>query len=112
MSSNVFSRMLTMDFYGRNDITLGAFLERYCFSPTYTCPSQECSVPVRDHIRKFVHESGCVDVVLRKLDSDMGVAAPSSIHVWSWCKVCKQVCGTLILFLMCEGDEVTVVCFC
>ncbi|XP_050725052.1 1-phosphatidylinositol 3-phosphate 5-kinase-like isoform X2 [Eriocheir sinensis] len=83
--------MLTMDFYGRNDITLGAFLERYCFSPTYTCPSHECSVPVHDHIRKFVHEAGCVDVVLRKLDSDMGVATPSSIHVWSWCKVCKQL---------------------
>lgn len=83
--------MLTMDFYGRNDITLGAFLERYCFSPTYTCPSSECTVAVRDHIRKFVHDAGCVDVVLRKLDTDGDVCTPASILVWNWCKVCKQV---------------------
>ncbi|XP_063879868.1 1-phosphatidylinositol 3-phosphate 5-kinase-like isoform X3 [Scylla paramamosain] len=83
--------VLTMDFYGRNDIPLGAFLERYCFSPTYTCPSGQCSVPVLDHIRKFVHDTGCVDVVLRNLDTDLDVANTGSILVWSWCKVCRQV---------------------
>ena len=80
-----------MDFYGRNDIPLGAFLERYCFSPTYTCPSGQCSVPVLDHIRKFVHDTGCVDVVLRNLDTDLDVANTGSILVWSLCKVCRQV---------------------
>ncbi|KAG0730325.1 1-phosphatidylinositol 3-phosphate 5-kinase [Chionoecetes opilio] len=83
--------VLTMDFYGRNDIPLGAFLERYCFCPTYTCPSGQCSVAVLDHIRKFVHDTGCVDVVLRRLDTDLDVANTGAILVWSWCKICRQV---------------------
>lgn len=27
----VVSRIVTMDFYGKNDLSLGVFLERYCF---------------------------------------------------------------------------------
>ncbi|XP_069947039.1 1-phosphatidylinositol 3-phosphate 5-kinase isoform X3 [Cherax quadricarinatus] len=83
--------VLTMDFYGRNDIPLGAFLERYCFSPTYTCPSSHCSVAVVDHIRKFVHDTGCVDVLLRRLDTVLDDSNSGSILMWSWCKVCRQV---------------------
>lgn len=26
-----FFRMVVMEFYGKNDLTLGVFLERYCF---------------------------------------------------------------------------------
>ncbi|XP_071531520.1 1-phosphatidylinositol 3-phosphate 5-kinase isoform X2 [Panulirus ornatus] len=83
--------VLTMDFYGRNDIPLGAFLERYCFSPTYTCPSSQCSVAVVDHIRKFVHDTGCVDVLLRRLDTVLDDTNSGSILMWSWCKICRQV---------------------
>ncbi|XP_042212733.1 1-phosphatidylinositol 3-phosphate 5-kinase-like isoform X2 [Homarus americanus] len=83
--------VLTMDFYGRNDIPLGAFLERYCFSPTYTCPSSQCSVAVVDHIRKFVHDTGCVDVLLRRLDTVLDDTNTGSILMWSWCKICRQV---------------------
>ncbi|XP_047499601.1 1-phosphatidylinositol 3-phosphate 5-kinase-like isoform X4 [Penaeus chinensis] len=83
--------VLTMDFYGRNDIPLGAFLERYCFSPTYTCPSSECSVAVVDHIRKFVHDTGCVEVLLRRLDTNLDDTNAGTILMWSWCKTCREV---------------------
>nr|XP_045605242.1 1-phosphatidylinositol 3-phosphate 5-kinase-like isoform X2 [Procambarus clarkii] len=83
--------VLTMDFYGRNDIPLGAFLERYCFCPTYQCPSSQCSVAVIDHIRKFVHDTGCVDVLLRRLDTVLDDSNSGSILMWSWCKICRQV---------------------
>ncbi|XP_076042433.1 1-phosphatidylinositol 3-phosphate 5-kinase fab1 isoform X3 [Oratosquilla oratoria] len=83
--------VLTMDFYGRNDIPLGAFLERYCFSPTYTCPSSDCSVAMVDHVRKFAHESGCVEVLLRKLETVLDEASVSTILMWSWCRVCREV---------------------
>ncbi|XP_063596090.1 1-phosphatidylinositol 3-phosphate 5-kinase-like isoform X3 [Penaeus indicus] len=83
--------VLTMDFYGRNDIPLGAFLERYCFSLTYTCPSSECSVAVVDHIRKFVHDTGCVEVLLRRLDTNLDDTNAGTILMWSWCKTCREV---------------------
>ncbi|XP_066965143.1 1-phosphatidylinositol 3-phosphate 5-kinase isoform X1 [Macrobrachium rosenbergii] len=83
--------VLTMDFYGRNDIPLGAFLERYCFSQTYMCPSTECSKGLVNHIRKFVHDTGCVDVLLRCLDTVLDDSNTGTILMWSWCKNCRQV---------------------
>ncbi|XP_068238143.1 1-phosphatidylinositol 3-phosphate 5-kinase isoform X3 [Palaemon carinicauda] len=83
--------VLTMDFYGRNDIPLGAFLERYCFSQTYMCPSTECSKGLVNHIRKFVHDTGCVDVLLRCLDTVLDDSNAGTILMWSWCKNCRQV---------------------
>ena len=79
-----------MDYYGRNDVPLGSFLERYCFKEFYKCPSQSCEVPMVDHVRRFVHSGGCIQIVLKKLDQ----AIPkhqNNILMWSWCKKCKQV---------------------
>ncbi|XP_014674475.1 PREDICTED: 1-phosphatidylinositol 3-phosphate 5-kinase-like [Priapulus caudatus] len=82
--------VVTMDFYGRNDITLGAFLERYCFRQTYLCPSVLCDTPMLDHIRKFSHEEGCVQIDLRKLEQP--IPGPGeNILMWSWCRKCRQV---------------------
>ncbi|XP_069052410.1 1-phosphatidylinositol 3-phosphate 5-kinase isoform X3 [Lepisosteus oculatus] len=83
--------IVTMEFYGKNDLTLGVFLERYCFSrPSYQCPSAFCDTPMVHHIRRFVHGSGCVQIVLKELDSPV----PGYQHTilnYSWCRVCKQV---------------------
>ncbi|KAI3355654.1 hypothetical protein L3Q82_004246 [Scortum barcoo] len=62
--------IVTMEFYGKNDLSLGVFLERYCF--------------------RFVHGSGCVQIVLKELDSPV----PGYQHTilnYSWCRICKQV---------------------
>ena len=92
-----------MDFYGRNDIALGGFLERFCFNRRYACPSASCRAPVTAHVRRFVHDAGAVLVIIRQLANPVAVAPPSedaaaaaavedrSILMWSWCKQCKQV---------------------
>ncbi|XP_060785498.1 1-phosphatidylinositol 3-phosphate 5-kinase isoform X2 [Neoarius graeffei] len=82
--------IVTMEFYGKNDLTLGIFLERYCFRPSYQCPSMYCETPMVHHIRRFVHGNGCVQIVLKELDSPV----PGYQHTilnYSWCRICKQV---------------------
>ena len=79
-----------MDYYGRNDITLGGFLERYCFRESYTCPSKTCDVPMSEHIRRFVHEQGSLLVVLKRLEKPMP-AYQDNILMWEWCRKCKEV---------------------
>ncbi|XP_066542381.1 1-phosphatidylinositol 3-phosphate 5-kinase isoform X7 [Hoplias malabaricus] len=82
--------IVTMEFYGKNDLTLGIFLERYCFRPSYQCPSVYCETPMVHHIRRFVHGNGCVQIVLKELDSPV----PGYQHTilnYSWCRICKQV---------------------
>uniref|UniRef100_A0A1A7YJS6 1-phosphatidylinositol 3-phosphate 5-kinase n=1 Tax=Iconisemion striatum TaxID=60296 RepID=A0A1A7YJS6_9TELE len=82
--------IVTMEFYGKNDLSLGVFLERYCFRPSYQCPSVFCETPMVHHIRRFVHSSGCVQIVLKELDSPV----PGYQHTilnYSWCRICKQV---------------------
>lgn len=82
--------VISMDFYGRNDISLGGFLERYCFRSAYTCPNGSCDTPMLEHVRKFVHESGCIQILLHHLDNPP-TAAQNAILMWSWCRKCRFV---------------------
>uniref|UniRef100_A0A7N6BBM4 1-phosphatidylinositol 3-phosphate 5-kinase n=1 Tax=Anabas testudineus TaxID=64144 RepID=A0A7N6BBM4_ANATE len=82
--------IVTMEFYGKNDLSLGIFLERYCFRPSYQCPSMFCETPMVHHIRRFVHGSGCVQIVLKELDSPVP-GYQHTILTYSWCRICKQV---------------------
>ncbi|KAK3611164.1 hypothetical protein CHS0354_026571, partial [Potamilus streckersoni] len=86
----VYPWLVTMEFYGKNDITLGGFLERFCFRQSYVCPSDSCDTPMVDHIRRFVHGNGCIAIVLKKLDNVIAIAK-TNILMWSWCRKCKQV---------------------
>ncbi|XP_070187506.1 1-phosphatidylinositol 3-phosphate 5-kinase-like isoform X2 [Littorina saxatilis] len=86
----VYPWVVTMTYYGRNDITLGGFLERFCFRESYTCPSPTCEVQMAGHIRRFVHGHGCINVLLKKLDNPVP-GAQENILLWSWCRRCKQV---------------------
>eukprot|EP00794_Sanderia_malayensis_P017724 gene17724-19496_t len=79
-----------MEFYGRNDITLGGFLERYCFRPSYICFSHNCDVPMVNHVRYFAHGDGSLYIHMRNLDSPIP-GYDRTILTWSWCKLCKQV---------------------
>lgn len=52
-----------------------------------------CETPMVHHIRRFVHGSGCVQIVLKELDSPV----PGYQHTilnYSWCRICKQVRAT------------------
>ena len=81
---------LYMEFYARNDITLGEFLERYCFRSSYICPSHNCDVPMVNHVRYFAHGRGSLHIHMRNLESPIP-GYDRTILIWSWCKVCKQV---------------------
>uniref|UniRef100_A0A670YKD0 1-phosphatidylinositol 3-phosphate 5-kinase n=1 Tax=Pseudonaja textilis TaxID=8673 RepID=A0A670YKD0_PSETE len=82
--------MVVMEFYGKNDLTLGVFLERYCFRPSYQCPNMFCETPMVHHIRRFVHGQGCVQIILKELDSPVP-GYQHTILTYSWCRLCKQV---------------------
>ncbi|XP_059146645.1 1-phosphatidylinositol 3-phosphate 5-kinase-like isoform X3 [Physella acuta] len=86
----VYPWIVNMEFYGRNDITLGGFLERFCFRPQYSCPSPTCDSPMTDHVRRFVHGNACINLLLKKLDNEVP-GGKENIFMWSWCKKCKQV---------------------
>ncbi|XP_075036346.1 1-phosphatidylinositol 3-phosphate 5-kinase isoform X3 [Mixophyes fleayi] len=89
-SSCVSPWIVTMEFYGKNDLTLGVFLERYCFRQSYQCPSVFCDTPMVHHIRRFVHGSGCVQIILKELDSPVP-GYQHTILTYSWCRICQQV---------------------
>ncbi|XP_059613913.1 putative 1-phosphatidylinositol 3-phosphate 5-kinase [Phlebotomus argentipes] len=78
---------LNMQFYGQNDIMLGHFLERYCFRSSYICPS--CNCPMMDHVRRYVHSMGCIQVQLAE-DQQKRSPDGGSILITSWCSVCKE----------------------
>ncbi|XP_045431514.1 1-phosphatidylinositol 3-phosphate 5-kinase isoform X7 [Pipistrellus kuhlii] len=88
--------IVTMEFYGKNDLTLGIFLERYCFRPSYQCPSMFCDTPMAHHIRRFVHGQGCVQIILKELDAPVP-GYQHTILTYSWCRVCKQVTPVVAL---------------
>lgn len=77
-----------MDFYGRNDIPLGCFLERYCFRSTYNCPSKSCDTPMVHHVRRFVHNVGCVTICLNHFENEF---SEDHIVMWTWCIKCQTV---------------------
>lgn len=77
-----------MEFYGKYDIALGGFLQRYCFRPDYVCPSESCSVAMLHHTRRFVHNSGALHVTLTRTSSPF---KHDTILMWNWCKICNYV---------------------
>ncbi|KAJ9599192.1 hypothetical protein L9F63_010323, partial [Diploptera punctata] len=83
--------VVCMDFYGHNDIPLGNFLERYCFRPSYKCPSESCNTPMVQHVRRFVHDMGCVHIILKELEKQIPDTEGSGIVMWNWCSKCKMV---------------------
>lgn len=61
-----------------------------CQRPSYQCPSMFCDTPMVHHIRRFVHGQGCVQIILKELDSPVP-GYQHTILTYSWCRICKQV---------------------
>eukprot|EP00051_Salpingoeca_urceolata_P003337 m.57058 g.57058 ORF g.57058 m.57058 type:complete len:1849 (+) comp12693_c0_seq1:1027-6573(+) len=91
-------RQLTLEFYGSMDVTLGQFIEEYCFRPGYTCPSGQCEKSIESHLRSFVHDRGRVNIGMERLRDPIDPGATGSeISMWSWCKVCQQVTPPVLM---------------
>ncbi|KAJ8019885.1 1-phosphatidylinositol 3-phosphate 5-kinase [Holothuria leucospilota] len=83
-------RTIQMEHYGKNDVTLGHFLDKFCFNTLYTCRSKSCETLMLQHIRRFVHGSGCIEIILRILEKPVN-DSENDIIVWSWCRRCQEV---------------------
>ncbi|XP_047360824.1 1-phosphatidylinositol 3-phosphate 5-kinase isoform X1 [Vespa velutina] len=88
----VYPWTVNMDLYGRNDIALGCFLERYCLTSEYKCPAKTCRAQIAQHVRRFAHDGGCVRIGLREMNSEpFGQENTNQILMWSKCIKCKSV---------------------
>jgi 1-phosphatidylinositol-3-phosphate 5-kinase len=100
-----------MHFYGHHDIPLGTFLEHYCLRPSYICASKLCRIPILHHVRRFVHDAGCVNVVVKELDVEIPDTEGNKIVMWSWCSKCQMVSDVCALrVIMTLSDKHFKVC--
>ncbi|XP_076640045.1 1-phosphatidylinositol 3-phosphate 5-kinase fab1 [Colletes latitarsis] len=84
--------VVNMDLYGRNDIALGRFLERYCLTSEYKCPAQACRAQIAHHVRRFAHDGGCIHISLNEMNSEpFAQEDTNQILMWSKCMRCKSV---------------------
>ncbi|OAD57576.1 Putative 1-phosphatidylinositol 3-phosphate 5-kinase [Eufriesea mexicana] len=83
--------VVNMDLYGRNDIALGRFLERYCLTSEYKCPAQACRAQIA-HVRRFAHDGGCIHISLSEMSTEpFSQENANQILMWSKCMKCKSV---------------------
>ncbi|KZC09496.1 Putative 1-phosphatidylinositol 3-phosphate 5-kinase [Dufourea novaeangliae] len=84
--------VVNMDLYGRNDIALGRFLERYCLTSEYKCPAQACRAQIAQHVRRFAHDGGCIHISLNEMSTEpFAQENANQILMWSKCMKCKSV---------------------
>nr|XP_034189980.1 1-phosphatidylinositol 3-phosphate 5-kinase [Osmia lignaria] len=84
--------VVNMDLYGRNDIALGRFLERYCLTSEYKCPAQACRAQIAQHVRRFAHDGGCIHISLSEMSTEpFSQENANQILMWSKCMKCKSV---------------------
>jgi hypothetical protein len=55
-----------IDYYSRNDLTLGQFLENYCFNLQLQCKAKNCNRSMLDHERSFFHHKGRLNVSIKE----------------------------------------------
>ena len=80
--------IIPMNYYGRNDISLGEFLHRYCFRDTYLC--QSCTIDMDKHQRHFVHGRLKIRISMQQLAAPIP-GGDSNIFTWSTCLKCAHV---------------------
>ncbi|GMR32732.1 hypothetical protein PMAYCL1PPCAC_02927 [Pristionchus mayeri] len=86
--------VVSMHFYGANDMTLGEFLTKFCFSKEYACPSSNCELPMLEHSRKLVCARICVEVTTQLMtptasSSSSSLESMEDIMAWHYCPSCK-----------------------
>eukprot|EP01088_Endostelium_zonatum_P008518 TRINITY_DN2153_c0_g1_i1.p1 TRINITY_DN2153_c0_g1~~TRINITY_DN2153_c0_g1_i1.p1 ORF type:complete len:1989 (-),score=536.03 TRINITY_DN2153_c0_g1_i1:43-6009(-) len=83
-----------IDYYTNNDLTLGQFLEDYCFDSVSKCP--KCNRIMSEHERCFVSGNGRLNVSVYEKDFELPIENPkmdknedkNSIQIFSYCKKC------------------------
>ena len=86
--------------YGREDVPLRSFLETFCFDENYRCANKVCETSIKQHMRRFCHEDGCVSVVLNTISKPLAKSDPTSpdrILTWKYCSACGHITSILPL---------------
>lgn len=88
------SQVVTLYHYGRNDLTLGYYVENLCLNADHRCSNAECDQPVERHIRSFAHGEARVLVGAERLKDPIpnpNFGELPHVFMWSWCKECNAV---------------------
>ncbi|CAD6189059.1 unnamed protein product [Caenorhabditis auriculariae] len=85
--------VVSMQYYGDHDMTLGEFLTKYCFNKSYECPSQNCEVSMLEHSRKLVLSRVCIEIATQLMPesevlTDLN-ASCKKIVAWQNCSKCN-----------------------
>ncbi|KAJ2943563.1 hypothetical protein O0L34_g16672 [Tuta absoluta] len=85
----------TMEMYGQRDISLGAFLEKYCFNGEFKCTSNTCQLPMNQHVRRFVHGDVCITITCNTVGHSnvdkIKEEQSTQVMFWSRCDICGAV---------------------
>lgn len=87
-------QVMTLHFYGRNDLTLGYYVEHLCLDTHHHCSRRDCDQPVERHIRSFAHGDARVLIGTERLKDPIpnpNFGEPPRVFMWSWCKECNAV---------------------
>eukprot|EP01117_Protostelium_nocturnum_P012281 TRINITY_DN451_c1_g2_i2.p1 TRINITY_DN451_c1_g2~~TRINITY_DN451_c1_g2_i2.p1 ORF type:complete len:1716 (+),score=603.02 TRINITY_DN451_c1_g2_i2:129-5276(+) len=83
-----------VDYYGESDITVGQFLETFCFNSNYKCKSPTCGKGVTEHIRSFVHGDGRINLMVSKAEFQLKIninIESERIITWTFCRICGKM---------------------
>ena len=87
---------MNITFYGTKDYPLGDYLEKYCFDAKRLCYCNREFVSSGTgkndaiHVMKFIHGTGSIEIILKKLEKPVGTKS-SSIYMWKACQKCSKV---------------------
>ena len=81
-----------IEYYQLSDLTLGLFLEQYCFDTTYRCKYQGCNRSMLEHERCFMHGNGRLNITISEatIPVESLLLSKSNILIWSSCKICGK----------------------
>jgi 1-phosphatidylinositol-3-phosphate 5-kinase len=55
----------------QKDVTLGEFLEEFCFNPSHRCKVRDCNRDMIEHERTFLHGNGRLNISVCKADAQV-----------------------------------------
>ena len=83
-------RLISISYYGENDMTLGQYLDNFCFNSAFPCSDPNCSEPMTRHSRSYIHGVSRVNVGMEEFRSPIPEFKDVML-MWSWCRRCRQV---------------------
>lgn len=104
-------KIIEIDYYGKNDMSLGSFLIRHFFidyCPTFSsssstnqsfrkgfCPNESCNISMFKHLMRFTHHNGSLTVYLNELTQSRSLenhnGTGSKILTWTFCVRCQKI---------------------